>query len=261
MSYIWLAILIALGLFVSMLVMIVLGRRIGRSRLTRDPDASTAGQGVIDAAVFALLGLLIAFTFSGAATRFDERRQLIVQEANDIGTAWLRLDLLPDAAQPELRQAFRDYLDARIAATRLMPDVTAAMGAYQRSKALQGDIWAKAVATTTGAGSTVGPGIPGLVLPALNAMFDITTSRTMAAQRHPPLAIWIMFYAVAMVVALLAGHGMAASTTPSVVHLIGFPLIVAMVVSLVINLEHPRLGLISFDSFDQALIELRTEMQ
>jgi hypothetical protein len=261
MSYIWLAILIALGLFASMVAMIALGRRIGIARLARDPSSSTAGQGVIDAAVFALLGLLIAFTFSGAGMRFDERRQLIVQEANDIGTAWLRLDLVPDAAQPALRRLFRDYLDARIASTRLLPDLVAAKGAYDQSKALQGEIWTKAVAATTGSGPEVGPAVPSLVLPALNEMFDITTSRAMAAQRHPALVIWIMFYTVAMVAALLAGHGMAANATPSLVHLIGFPLIVAMVVSLVINLEHPRLGVISFDSFDQALVDLRADMK
>ena len=60
------------------------------------------------------MGLLIAFTFSGAATRFDGRRQLIGEEANAIGTAYLRMDLLPQAAQPALREDFRNYVDARL---------------------------------------------------------------------------------------------------------------------------------------------------
>ena len=60
------------------------------------------------------MGLLIAFTFSGAASRFEARRSLIVQETNDIGTAYLRIDMLPADAQPALRQDFRDYLDARL---------------------------------------------------------------------------------------------------------------------------------------------------
>jgi len=64
--------------------------------------------------VFGLMGLLLAFSFSGAASRFDTRRELIGEEANVIDAAYLRLDLLPASAQPVLRQDFRDYLDARI---------------------------------------------------------------------------------------------------------------------------------------------------
>ena len=79
-----------------------------------ETDKSDAGLNALDGAVFALMGLLIAFTFSGAASRFEVRRALIVQETNDIGTAYLRLDLLPADAQPALRQDFRDYVDARL---------------------------------------------------------------------------------------------------------------------------------------------------
>ncbi len=74
------------------------------------------------------MGLLIAFTFSGALTRFDARRVQAVDEANAIGTAYLRVDLLPAAAQPKLREAFRSYADARIATYRKLPDVAAARG-------------------------------------------------------------------------------------------------------------------------------------
>ncbi len=79
---------LALALLVAMVVLIEMGRRIGKRRLARDPDGARAGAGAVDGAVFALLGLLIAFAFSGAASRFDARRQLIVQEANMICKSW-----------------------------------------------------------------------------------------------------------------------------------------------------------------------------
>src|SRR5262245_53146748 len=110
------------------LYMLEIGRRLGVRRLAEDPEGAKAGIGAIDGAVFGLMGLLIAFTFSGAATRFDSRRMMIVEEANGIGTAWLRLALLSEAAQPSLREKFRQYTDARIAAFRKIPD-TAAMEA------------------------------------------------------------------------------------------------------------------------------------
>jgi hypothetical protein len=97
------AILFAAGLFVGMILLLETGRRLGRCRQGKDEEGARAGLGAVEGAVFALMGLLIAFTFSGAASRFDARRQLIVEEANALSTAWLRLDMLPSAAQPELR--------------------------------------------------------------------------------------------------------------------------------------------------------------
>src|SRR5262245_47987101 len=90
------------GLFLGMVLLLEVGRRLGQRRQSLDAEGGRAGLGAVEGAVFALMGLLIAFTFSGAAARFDSRRQLIVDEANAIGTAWLRLDLLPASAQPAL---------------------------------------------------------------------------------------------------------------------------------------------------------------
>ena len=102
--------LFTFGLFLGMLLFLEIGRRIAIRRMKEDAGAAGEGIGAVDGAVFALLGLLIAFTFSGASSRFDTRRQLIVEETNDIGTAYLRLDLLPADLQPALRESFRRYL-------------------------------------------------------------------------------------------------------------------------------------------------------
>jgi hypothetical protein len=105
--------LLTFGLFLGMLLCLEIGRHIGIRRLKDDSVTAAEGIGAADGAVFAVLGLLIAFTFSGATARFDSRRQLIVEETNDIGTAYRRLDLLRSDAQPALRESFRRYLDAR----------------------------------------------------------------------------------------------------------------------------------------------------
>src|SRR6185295_11481877 len=102
---------IALGLSLAMIGLMLTGRRIGKS--VKDESTKPANVGAIEGAVFALLGLLIAFTFSSGISRFESRRQLIVEEANYIGTAFLRIDLLPQEEQPEMRNLFRSYLDSR----------------------------------------------------------------------------------------------------------------------------------------------------
>jgi hypothetical protein len=118
---------LACGLFMGVLALLETRRRIGLRHVAKDSEAARAGLGVLEGAIFALMGLLIAFTFSGAASRFDTRRQLAVEEANAIGTAYLRLDLLPASAQPALRESFRQYVDARLTAYRKLPDIAAAM--------------------------------------------------------------------------------------------------------------------------------------
>jgi hypothetical protein len=162
-------VLLAAVLFAILLGLVELGRRRGRRRIAADPER--AGVGVVEGALFTLLGLLIAFTFSGAASRFDWRRDLVVREANAIGTAYLRLDLLPAEVQPALRAKFREYLRARLDAYRAMPDQVAAGRALARASTLQDEIWSLAVA-----GARPEPASRLVVLPALNEMFDIMTT-------------------------------------------------------------------------------------
>jgi hypothetical protein len=256
MSFTLITMLLAGGLFVAMLVLLEVGRRLGVRRAAQDGEAARAGAGVVDGAVFALLGLLIAFTFSGAATRFDERRKLIVEEANAIGTAYLRLDLLPAPAQRDLRESFRRYLDARLAAHRAMPDIAAAKAELARATGLQQEIWAKAVVASAGSQPATM-----LLLPALNEMFDITTTRAMATQTHPPLIVFALLFALALLGALLAGDAMAGSRVRDWVHMATFALALAGAVFVILDIEYPRLGLIRVDAFDQVLIDLRQSMQ
>ena len=258
MNAIFMAAVLAVGLFVGIVAMLELGRRLGIRRLASDPTGAQAGTGAVEGAVFALVGLLIAFTFSGAASRFDARRDLIVAETNAVGTAWLRLDLLP-AAQPAIRDSFLEYLDARLAVYRKLPDMEAAQAELAKATALQTTIWAQAIAAGQREGAS--PDAIKLLLPALNEMFDITTTRTMATQIHPPVVIYGMLIALALASALLAGFGMASSKSRSWLHILGFAAVMAVAVYVIIDLEFPRLGLIRVDTFDQALVELRASMK
>ena len=95
-----LAILLICGIVALILCAVELGRRIGLRRRAQTQDAARTVSATLEASIFGLMGLLIAFIFYGAGTRFDARRSLNVREANAIGTAYLRLDLLPAEAQP-----------------------------------------------------------------------------------------------------------------------------------------------------------------
>jgi hypothetical protein len=247
---------LTLGLFVGMVLLLELGRYLGQRRIARSPGGAVKGLGAVEGAVYGLMGLLLAFTFSGAAERFDVRRHLIVEEANAIGTAYLRLDLLPEEDRAALRQSFRDYLDSRLEIYRLLPDLQAAGAALERSDGLQLEIWSRAVPAAQKTGT---PQASMLLLPALNEMFDVTTTRTAAAHTHPPAAIYMLLAILALASAFLVGFSMAEGGR-NWIHSLAFAVFLSLTLYVIVDLEFPRTGLIRVDSFDQILVDLRRGM-
>jgi hypothetical protein len=183
----------------------------------------------------------------------------VVEEANAIGTAYLRIDLLPASAQPALRQAFRDYLDSRLATYRRIGDIEAARAELSRSENLQGEIWKQAVAATRLPDAR--PGAELLVMPALNQMFDITNVRVVATQMHPPQIIYWMLVALAVASGLLAGYQSAGEKGYDWIHKLGFAAIIALTVYVILDIEYPRLGLVRIDAIDRVLMDVRAGMR
>lgn len=245
-------------LFVAMLAFSEIGRRVGRARLARDRDGLEKGAGTAESAMFAMLGLLIAFTFAGAASRFEDRRHLITDEANAIGTAYQRVDLLPADAQIAMRALFGRYVDARLASYQQPRDQTTTHASLAAAADLQTEIWNLAISSSMREG--VRPPIPQLLLPALNEMFDITTTRTMATENHPPLAIFLLLGMLCLIGALLVGYGTSPNERRGWLHTVIFGLILSMTIYVIIDLEFPRIGLIRVDSADHVLTELRKSM-
>src|SRR4030088_3024884 len=137
-------VLFSLFLFLGMLILLEVGRSIGLMRRPKESEGERSNLGPVEGAVFALFGLLMAFTFSGAASRFNEKRMLIAEESNTIETAWLRLALVPEDARHGLQDLFRKYLDSRLATYRKLPDQAAADSELANSKRLQEEIWSEA---------------------------------------------------------------------------------------------------------------------
>jgi hypothetical protein len=259
MSLTFIATLVALALLFGTLVFLELGWRIGRAKARQEPDGLTKGAGSVEAAVFGLMGLLIAFTFSGATSKFEARRHLITEEANAIGTAYLRIDVMPAQFQPEMRALFQRYLDGRILAFKNMADVAGTKTKFAESEALQQQIWTKAIAACHR------PDTPSycamLLLPALNQMIDITTTRLVATKNHPPTIIYILLIMLSCIGALLAGYGMSTNKDRSLLHIFAFAVMMSLTVYVIIDIEFPRLGLIRVDAADQVLMELRQGMR
>lgn len=259
MSFSLLTLLGAVAFLVLMLLASELGHRFGIARIAHDPEGLAKGIGAAEAAVFGLLGLLLAFSFSGAASRFEDRRHLITAEVNAIGTAYLRLDLLAADAQPGMKDLFRRYVDARLESYRNTADAEATAASLAEDAVLQSEIWKRAVAETSR------PGMPApaamLLLPALNEMIDIATARFLQTRNHPPAVVYLMLAVLSIVGALLVGYGTSVNRQRSRLHILVYAVILSLTTFVIVDLEFPRLGLIRVDAADMALVELRASMR
>lgn len=99
-----------------------------------------------------------------------------------------------------------------------------------------------------------------LLLPSLNDMIDITTTRLMATMQHPPKVIFLLLGVMCLLGALLAGYSMSGGKSRNLLHMIIFALVMTLTVYIILDLEYPRLGLIRVDDADIVLIELRKSM-
>jgi hypothetical protein len=251
--------LFALLLFIGMLLMLEIGRWFGIRRRPKESEGERGGLGTVEGAVFALFGLMVAFTFSGAATRFNEKRMLVAEEVNCIETAYLRVHLLSPQAQPAIQELFRRYVDSRLETYRKLPNIPAAETEMANSKKIQEKVWSAAEAATRLPDSHPSSGL--LLLPAINNMIDIATTRTMALQIHPPRIIYALLFGLGLICSLLAGFRMSSGQYRSWPHILGFTFLTVIIVYVMLDVEYPRAGLIRLQSADQLMLNMRENIK
>ncbi|MFT4114710.1 hypothetical protein [Silvibacterium sp.] len=225
----------------------------------RNREEASSGNAVVDAAIFGLLGLLLAFAFAGADNRFETRRQLIVKETNAIRSVWLRIDLLPEEDQPAIRHDLRSYLDARIAFYRDFGKSSAQADADSAiATALQKKIWIESLAAAKRSPQSTPLSA---MVEAIDGMIDVTTMRSAALMTHPPLIVYILLLVLSLASALVAGYGMGDRRRRSWLHTIVYATALTLTIYTIIDLEFPRAGLIRLDRYDQLLVDLRSDMK
>ena len=242
--------------FGAVLVLVLLsvegGYRLGRSRRKRSEGEVEAPVGAMVGATLGLLAFMLAFTFGSAAERYDSRRQLVLDEANAIGTTYLRAGMLPDR-RDEVRRLLRDYVDTRLEAVRSGKIVDG----IRQSEQLQEQLWAQAV--TLGERNP-GSIVVGLFVTSLNEVIDIHSKRLTAGVRNRiPGAIWLALLAVAVLaLAAMGYHAGLAGPTRSLAQ-VAVALTFSVVIGLIGDLDRPQEGTLTVSQ--QALVDLRQSMQ
>ena len=256
---------VALLILGGSIFLLNLGRQLGTRHLERQGNDAMAGLNAVEGAVFALMGLLLAFAISGALQRFDERRTLILQEVNAITTASDRLELLDPSSRDRLRPMLKAYVQARLDLYSRPIDfsltdqgATYSAEALRKLASLRKELWKDAASVCPFGISNTGCV---LFLPALNMAFEAATLRSGANERHPPKAIYFMLFGLALGGSLLAGFSMAAAKSQSLIHMITFAAALAITLYIITDIEFPRMGLIRVDSFDHFLSEALENMR
>jgi hypothetical protein len=255
---------IAATFFVSSLVLLNYGRRLGLRYLKKEVG-NMAGLATVEAAVFALIGLLLAFTISGALQRFDERRVLVIQEANVASTANDRLDLFEQDVARDLQTKLKGYIQARIDLYRTPHDLspwqqTELFSSEQQDKILDRKtrVWDAAIAACP---ETSFRPACAQALPALSNLFEVARLRVGASEKHPPQIVYVMLFGLGLGGSLLAGFGMAAARQRSWIHMLIFTATLTVTLYAVTDMEYPRLGLFRIESFDHFLVDAHQQMQ
>lgn len=245
------------GIFVLSLTLILgvteLGYRAGLWRNARPTREKEGPVGGVVAAELGLLAFFLAFTFGIAAARFDERRRLVISEANAIGTTYLRAAMLPEPQRNEVRQLLREYTEVRIGANK---DLETVRIAIKKSEELQAKIWD---AATIAAAKDPHSPIVALFVQTTNEMIDRHTDRVQAGiYTRLPDTLWLVLAMItSFSFAAMGFHaGLSGTTRSWVVLLVG--LTFATVIWFLVDLERPHEGVLRISN--KVLVDLRATM-
>jgi len=244
--------LIFVGLLIGGVAASEIGFRIGAAFKRKD-EALGSQLEVVRTATLALVAFLVAFAFSGAGNRFVDRLDVIVDEANALGTAWLRADVLPEPERSTLKTALKEYTADRIAllGSRDWDEIHQLLA---KAGDLQGTMWAAAIAGTHGDAPLMN-----LVLPPLNDVFDLHSAHLAQARRHLPAPILLVLLGAAALSLVVVGVGNGRSGRRFPVLDAIYATVLAVTLWMTVDLDHPRQGLIQVSS--QPMIDALAAMK
>ena len=245
--------IIAISIFILTVLLNWLGFQHRKREIKKNPELEREGLGAIEGSMLGLLALLLAFTFNMAAHKFEVRRDIIIEEANAIGTAIHRCDLYPDSIRKEFRKEFAKYLDARIAYYDARSDKKMMESVMHEAEICSGKIWKLATNLAQDRDNFVRSA---QMIPALNEMIDIVHTRDDSIKaKVPPLIMWMLLLFI-LVSAFLSGYGNKTKRRNQIMTT-AFALMTTITIYLVMELDRPRRGFITLEPAAQKIVDLK----
>jgi len=244
---------VALGIFVVLVAAARLGYWAGRRALDDEMERTRAT--TWQTSLLALAGLLVGFTFSMAEARFQARKQLVLAEANSIGTTYLRTRMFPNGPGEEIRVLLRQYVDVRQAFLGSGADRRRIDESLRQTSELEAQIWSRVVAIGQSQPQSL---MASLLVQATNDMFDAGSAHVAAVESPlPPTVFVVLVFATAAAMASI-GFSCGLEKRASPHGMIILPVLLGIVVLLVFDLAHPRLGFLRVS--DPILLQLKQSL-
>lgn len=240
---------------VILLVLAEVGYRFGAFSRKKNPEAAQGHSGSVQGAVLGLLGLLLGFSFAMAVGRFDARRALVVEEANFIGTTWLRTDFLPGPYKGQVRDLLVRYTQLKVEAFDSSSDNEELERSRDEIAEIHQQLWQNA------ADASVERNTPVLAtfITSLNETLDLDSLRKAALRNHVPGAVWLLLLLVAGCGAWASGYGSGTVGVRSTFNQFLFPLLIAVVITLIADIDRTHKGLIGMNR--APLVDVLESMQ
>lgn len=230
--------LIALAMVVVLAAACEIGYRAGYRKQVASDSFRSLMNG-IGAATLGLLGLLLGFTLSMAIARWDGRRDVIVNESNAIGTLWLRGGLLQEPLRSELRDALREYTDARIALGESRGDLDALLAARSKSETLHTTIWS-VVERVDRPGTS--PATLSSLITAANELIDLHELRLASIQNYLPASLLLLLLGMATIAVGFLAWSFGATGQGGRAAMLLLALLIATVLVLIMDVNRPQRG-------------------
>jgi hypothetical protein len=246
------ALLFAVIFFAFILGLNWLGYRMRKKIALRYPDKDV-GVGTGEGAILGLMALLIAFTFNLANTKYESRRQAIIDEANLMNTAILRCDLYPDSVKYSLLPLYQQYLESRIAYYEAGDSPTKIKAALADTDEKFKNIWKKNVVLTRDAENRIRSEQMVQILIGLKNI--VRTREAVRVSSIPTLILLVLLLLVGLG-GFLTGYGIKPGNR-SVFLSVAFALMTATALYLVMELSRPRQGSVNLDTAEQNIVDLR----
>ncbi len=221
-------------------------------------EATRAQIGAVQAAILGLLALLMGFSFAMSAGRYETRAELVLAEANAIGTAYLRTDLLPQPERSLLADGLRRYVDIRLAIYQPHPELSRrelVQVTIAESERLLADLWELAV---TAAEKDPRPATAVLFIPALNQVIDLHGSRVRAISNHVPAFVLFLLIIVAGAALAVVGYSCRLGERRVPAAMVALPVLLALVIAVIVDLDQPLRGFIRVS--EQPLLDLQRSL-
>jgi hypothetical protein len=243
------------GLFIFILLVVLLsvecGYRLGKYRRSRSEQEKEAPVGTMVGATLGLLAFILAFTFGLAAARFDARRQVLLDEANAIGTTYLRAGILPEGGE-QIRTLLRDYVATRLEAV----ESGNIEEGINRSESIQQQLWSQAESVGQKNPNSI---VAGLFVQSLNEVIDLHAKRVQAGVRSRiPGAIWLGLFAVAALSLAAMGYQAGLARTRRSLAVFAVAITFSVVIELIADLDRPQQGVLRVSQ--HALLDLQRSM-